>query len=121
MNLEDFVSETLVQITNGVVEAQRQVSDTGALVNPFMKVIGKKHSIGQAELRTGEIVSLVEFDVAVMATEGKETKGGIGIVTAVAGPGSTGKSDRLSGSESRIKFGVPLLLPVHRQKEKTAP
>ena len=115
MNIEDFVRETLVQITNGVVQAQRQLDKSGALVNPHMRVILKEHSIGQAEMHAGEVVSLVEFDVAVRATEGKETKGGIGVVAGVISLGSAGKSDSSSGSESRIKFSVPLLLPVHRE------
>lgn len=118
MNIEDFVRETLVQITNGVVQAQRQLDDTGALVNPFMRVISKEHSIGQADMRTGEVVGLVEFDVAVRAAEGKETKGGIGVVAGVISLGSAGKSDSSSGSESRIKFSIPLLLPVHTPKAK---
>jgi hypothetical protein len=68
-------------------------------------------------MHTGEVVGMVEFDVAVRATEGKETKGGIGVVAGVIGLGSSGKSDSSSGSESRIKFSIPVLLPVHRQKE----
>jgi hypothetical protein len=115
MNIEDFVRETLVQITNGVTQAQRQLDPTGALVNPRMKAIGKEHSIGEVYMHAGEVVSFVEFDVAVGATEGKETKGGIGVVAGVIGLGSSGKSDSSSRSESRIKFKVPLLLPAHRK------
>ena len=116
MNIEDFVSETLVQITKGVVKAQRELESTGALVNPTMRFVIKEHSIGEAAMRGGEVVGMVEFDVAVRATEGKETKGGIGVVAGAITLGSAGKSDSSSGSESRIKFGVPLLLPVHPKK-----
>ncbi len=115
MNIEDFVRETLVQITTGVVQAQRQLDSSGALVNPDMHFIGKDHSIGEAKHRAGEVVSLVEFDVAVRVAEGKETKGGIGVVAGVISLGSAGKSDSSSGSETRIKFKVPLLLPVHKK------
>jgi hypothetical protein len=115
MNIEDFVRETLVQITNGVVQAQQHLDKTGAMVNPHMSTISKEHSIGQAMMRAGEVVGLVEFDVAVHATEGKETKGGIGVVAGVITLGSAGKSDTSSGSESRIKFSIPLLLPAHRK------
>jgi hypothetical protein len=116
MNIQEFVCETLVQITNGVVQAQRQLDKSGAVVNPHMRVISKEHSIGQAEMRAGDVVGLVVFDVAVHATEGKESKGGIGVLAGAITLGSAGKSDSSSGSESRIRFSVPLLLPVHGMK-----
>jgi len=114
MNIEDFVSESLVQITKGVISAQRQLDDTKALVNPLMRTISEKHKIAEAEMRSGHVVSFVEFDMAVTATKDKETKGGIGVVAGVFTLGSVGKSDAASGSESRIKFSVPLLLPTHK-------
>jgi len=83
-----------------------------------MRTISEKHKIGDAEMRGGQVVSFVEFDMAVTATEGKETKGGIGVVAGVFTLGSAGKSDAASGSESRIKFSVPLLLPTHKEYDE---
>ena len=34
MELKDFIKETLVQITNGVVEAQNIINGTGCYINP---------------------------------------------------------------------------------------
>lgn len=48
--------------------------------------------------------------------EGKETKGGIGIMVANIGLGSQGKSQNEKGSESRMKFSNPLMLPEKEVK-----
>lgn len=34
MELKDFIRETLVQITNGVIEAQEIIKETGCYINP---------------------------------------------------------------------------------------
>jgi hypothetical protein len=53
--------------------------------------------------------------VAVYAKEGTETKGGVGVVVATIALGSQGKSKEDTGSESRIQFGIPLMLPFGRK------
>ena len=55
----------------------------------------------------------VHFDVAVSTSEGTETKGGIGVVVGPVGSvGSQDQSDVASSSMSRIRFSVPVKLPV---------
>jgi hypothetical protein len=117
MNLQQFIKETLVQITQGIVDADQAVSETGAAVNP-RDVVHNKTGEGPygyyAEDRKGHYrrtVQSIEFDVVVTVTEGTETKGGIGIHVGAIGLGSSGKSDKENSSESRIRFSVPLLIP----------
>ena len=62
-------------------------------------------------------VHTVEFDIAVTAVDGKETKGGIGIVVGAIGLGSQGRSEERNTSISRIKFKVPIAFP--NSKEET--
>ena len=57
-------------------------------------------------------VQKVEFDVAVTASTGTATKGGIGIMVGAIGLGSQGKSEAQDSSISRIKFLVPMVLPM---------
>jgi len=59
----------------------------------------------------GQLVQTVEFDVAVTATEGTDTKGGIGVVAGVFALGSQGQSSEEISAVSRIKFSVPITLP----------
>lgn len=115
MNLEDFVAEGLSQIVKGVIKAQKAIHDTEALINPHMRTTSHEHSIGQAEGHGGQPVSYVAFDVAVTATDATGTKGGIGILVGSIGLGSQGKTETSKGSESRIQFKVPVLLPSSKK------
>ena len=114
MQLDEFVAASLVQIMKGVIKAQEELKGTGGRVNPLMRSTGREHSIGEAEGDGGQPVTLVEFDVAVTAKTSEGSKGGIGVLVAAVGFGAQSQSGKSSGSESRIKFTVPILLP--RQK-----
>lgn len=118
MQLQDFVAETITQITQGVITAQKHLHSMGAKVNPTMRAVlpkGENHfaPFGWAAGEGGNPVLIVNFDVAVTATEETKTKGGIGVAVGVVTLGTTGASDRGNTSASRIVFQVPLLLPPH--------
>ena len=118
MDLKDFVKESLVQISRGIEEANEELKDTGALINPLQITT---HSEGaQSYGRTGQprsahensrIVEKVEFDVAVLAEQGEQTKAGIKLAVASIGLGAGGQSDKTDKSESRIKFTIPVVFP----------
>ena len=109
MELKDFVSQSIVQICDGVADARRQ---KGAdVVNPgiSMRISDKDlHNRGNLVAERGRIIREIEFDVAVTTSEGTKTKGAIGILVAGLGLGSQGQTDKASGSVSRIKFSVPI-------------
>jgi len=78
MELKDYIAETLVQITNGIVEAHKQPKDADVIVNPGKTFgsdgdywIGKNQEQG-AVLRR---VQMVEMKVGVISSEEK-TDGG---------------------------------------------
>ena len=98
MELQDFIDETLKQIISGVRSAQESAIELGAKINP----------------RGGSVVEMrtVHFDIAVGTSEGTETKGGIRVVGPVGSVGSQDQSDVASSSMSRIRFSVPVKLPV---------
>jgi hypothetical protein len=102
MDLETFIAETLRQIVKGVRTAQEHDDCKGAFINP-------SPSPGQGH----RLVKPIEFDVALTVTEGseKQGKGGIGIAS-VLGIGGQASSTTASTSVSRIKFEVPVILPV---------
>ena len=99
MELQDFIAETLKQIISGVRLAQESASELGAKINP----------------RGGAMVEMrnVHFDVAVSTRKGGETKGGIDVFEGLVGAGGfQEQSDAADSAMSRIKFSVPLKLPV---------
>ena len=114
MELKQFVTETLVQISEGIEAAQKKLKDTGseAVINTNMT----ENNVGQ--IVTGgrrRPVEYIEFDVAILANEGTETKAGIGLtVASLLKLEAGGKSNQSSGRESRIKFKVPMSYPMHK-------
>jgi hypothetical protein len=122
LQLKDFVAQSLIQITEGVVEAQSGLVNYGAKVNPALTNLlpkGERNygAFGWAKGEGSNPVLVVNFDVAVTATEGTKTKGGIGVVVGVISLGSTGATDKENSSLSRLQFQVPLLLPLQPAKD----
>jgi hypothetical protein len=117
VELQEFIATSLTQIVNGVLEAQRAVRDSGALVSPQMRATHSTESIGPAEGHGGQPVFRVEFDVAVTAMSGQGSKAGIGVMVGSLGLGAKGHSESTSNRDSRLRFSIPLLLPL-QQSEK---
>ena len=121
MDLKDFVSETLLQIIQGVTEAQKTAMQHGAYINApdsgasSLPTAVKKRDAEYLKIGTNDFffreVQVIEFDVAVTATSGTETKGGIGVAAGIIGLGSSGKSDSSSETVNRIKFKIPVVFP----------
>ena len=111
MDLRDFVSETLIQIADGVKQAQEKATEIGARVNPKLTG-GATHAAQHGFLAaSGAPAQIVQFDVALTVKEGSGTKGGIGIFAGAVTLGSSGQSNVENSSVSRVKFSVPLSFP----------
>ncbi len=118
MELSEFISESLKQIIDGVTVAQEYASSKGAKVNPSN--IWYRADQGTVKIQdrdTGAFVQEVNFDVAVTAKDGTKTKGGIGVFVGAVGLGSQGQSEELKQSISKIKFTIPLALPVSQVQQ----
>ena len=119
MDLQNFITQTLVQIAKGVEGAVTELKDSSAIVNP-RNVSGthieNPNVFGYLDTNKKylRVVQQIEFDVAVVASKGTETKGGIGIMVGSIGLGSQGKSDAENSSHSRIKFKIPMVLPFDK-------
>lgn len=121
LNLEDFIAQSLVQIVNGVVEAQKRVAELDGKINPPDYVVQPSGQLNWSQSGYGtdhEIGQVVEFDVAVVAGENKDLKGGMGVfVTGLTLGYQAGKANENS-SVSRVKFSVPLFLPQQKKSGK---
>jgi hypothetical protein len=119
MQLKDFISETFKEIVDGVIAAQAYAGPKGARVSPA----GSNCRTDQGALvfwdgATGEVLTVIEFDVAVTTTENSGTKGGIGVFVGPVGIGSQGQSSAGNSSISRIKFSVPIHLPMSQPAQE---
>ncbi|MBN1845641.1 MAG: hypothetical protein JW810_08165 [Sedimentisphaerales bacterium] len=103
MDIKEFVSQTIKQIIDSVLELQTQTHDTNAVVVPY-----------------GDSRRNIEFDIAVTVVESTETGGKAGISVFSVGAGITGKTGSSSSTVSRINFEIPLDLPTE-DKESDIP
>ncbi|NRB39742.1 MAG: hypothetical protein HRU20_14965 [Pseudomonadales bacterium] len=111
MKLDDFVSETIKQIIQGVVSAQEFGNSKNAKVNPLTsRLAGQGEGQAYCE-QTGVPLQQVKFDVAVTVTEEtSNSEGGESIGSISVSPAVTISTQ--NSSISRIKFEVPVLLPT---------
>jgi len=113
VNLQDFITETLTQIVQGVKASQEVVAVQGAEVSPHLSggpAVNSTH--GFVPTKTGVYAQIVSFDVALTVKEGTGTKGGIGVFAGAVTLGSSGQSSAENSSISHVKFAVPLTLPT---------
>ena len=111
VELKDFVRESLVQIVEGVREAQGEAVKSDGQINPVDLSIKIGSGATVSYSRDGRIAQLCEFDVAVSATEGSSAEAKIGVFSAIVGAGAKGQIGEQAQTLSRTKFTVPLLLP----------
>lgn len=118
MDLKEFVSKSLAEITQGVMDAQKGIADSGGRICPVMKHVFTESQSGGTNLalgytKTGTVVFVVDFDVAVTVSEGQGKKAGIGVLSGIISLGAQGRSDQENVAVSRIRFKVPIALPTH--------
>ena len=115
IELKDFVAETLTQIIEGVKEAQEKAVEHGAMVNPNNVAI--QPSSGRMEYAEGgwgshkRYPAIIEFDVAVTASQTDRVKGGVGVFATFFGASVQGETEEADSHVSRIKFTVPVFFP----------
>lgn len=118
MQLKDFVSQTLIQIIEGVAEAQEHTRATDGYidqrdrVNP--KLMDRADHAPKGKYYTtqmGELVQMVKFDVAVTTEKSSNAKAGGGIRVAGVGFGGDVAAGDKDTSLSRVSFEVPLAFP----------
>jgi hypothetical protein len=115
------LAKALFRSRKGCWQPQKELESTDAAVNPLMRKVENSSSAAIAEMRAGETVSTINFDVAVTASSGQEAKGGIGVVSGVFNIGSSGKSEHLSETISRLQFSIPIIFPIHRKQRNLQP
>lgn len=118
MDLQTFISETLIQIAAGIEQANASLNNSEAIVNPknVAVIVQSDRTIYGSivpprEANMRRAVHAINFDVAVTVAEGTGTRGGIGVVVGAVALGSQGSSNASNSSNSRVQFSVPMALP----------
>ena len=104
MELQEFVKETLLQITIGVKEY-------GAVVNP--KQYKSTSDATNARVKNEYYpVQNINFEVALTSSTGEENKSGIGVLLGSFNIGANKNDESKSVAVTSIKFNIPLVLPA---------
>lgn len=123
MELKDFISETLVEISTGVLEAAEKLQGDKKTekvwINPPMLPAGTKGFtetpqhigvLGRLSEKAQIAVLAVDFNLAITAVD--EEKGKISVLSAIIGFGGSSEASTENKSISSVKFTIPIALPL---------
>lgn len=124
MELKEYVCQTIVQICQGVKEAQKECAGMGAIVNPDVTIgtngefcIPKKTSVVNIVRR----VQMIDID-ATLTDSSSDTGGGhLGIGVNFAGIRIGGEQTSGNSSTNHVHFSVPVALPSVEVEDKSMP
>ena len=117
MNLDEFISESLKGIFKGVKDAQDFAQESGGRINPtsYGNFVDAKRQTTRSNISdsndTLTLLTDISFDIAVTASDKKESgaSGGINVLSLKLGGKLEG--ERFNETVSRIKFSVTVALP----------
>ena len=116
MELKEFVSETITQIMEGIIDAQKAVANKNGLVNP--KRLGSR---GTEQLEAvikdengkdiNRLIERIDFEVALTEVEKSNKKTGIGVSFSSLTIGSEKKKGGENTSLTTVRFSIPIVFP----------
>lgn len=113
MKLDKYVEETIKQVISGIAAAKEYGDRNNAQVNPASAAFQSQNSTVIYCSKTGVPIQEIEFDVAVSVSEGNSTTDAPEItVGSSALSGSEKTTETTNSSTNRIKFTIPVLLPM---------
>lgn len=115
LSLENFVYQTIIEITKGIENATTELKESGTLINPATHpsgtiILGRK---GENVYRN---VQKIEFDLTVSMTSEKSKGAGmkISVLNSISGNGNVG-NNVTNIATNKLKFIIPISLPVNEE------
>jgi hypothetical protein len=110
MELKEFVKNTLVQITEGVKEAQDECIKSGGLINPMLET--PISNSDRFEIKGKYYpTSKVNFSVGLTESDTDGGKRGIGVFLGKLSVGMENTKEVEAQSVTNIEFSVTVVLP----------
>lgn len=109
MRLRDFIAEALMEVQHGVLDAieRRDKSGIPGRISPAFS------DLSDTLIDWTKLLEKVEFDVAVTESSTKEAAGGGSLeIVSIGKLGAKGSTTLEHSAVNRIRFSVPVLLPV---------
>ncbi len=113
MKLDKYVEETIRQVISGIAAAREYGDRNNAQVNPASATFHSKSSTVIYCSETGVPIQELEFDIAVSVSEGNSTTDAPEITVGSSTlSGNAQTTETTNSSTNRIKFTIPVLLPM---------
>lgn len=112
LSVQDFVSDTIVQIVKGIASAQEQCSGMNAFISPPSISNADTHRKSPFD---GAAIAEIEFDIAVTAATDSGVKGGIAVLGGLISAGSKTETSDTQSTTSRLRFSVPVRWPEMKE------
>ncbi|EGK03400.1 hypothetical protein [Dysgonomonas mossii] len=110
MELKEFVKETLIQITEGVMEAQEECFKSGGLINPMLAVKTSNEEVYKHH-DSDYPATKITFKVGLTESDTKDNKKGIGVFLGKMSLGAESSKGSEIQSVTSIEFSVVAVLP----------
>lgn len=112
MELQEFIKNSLVQITNGVIAAQNELKNSGCLINPMSYSASTGSQVIYKDVQNNaRMIQVVKMNVVLDVSNSSKAKSGIGVAKVIkAGIESdetTSKKDVTS-----MEFEIPISFPI---------
>lgn len=104
MVLREFISKSLLDIVNALVDVQEHAP--GAIITG--EILTKPEFVGLGVTH----IQAVDFEVMVRADEQSGSEAKLNVVAAIVGGNVKGESGKAEGHSATLKFRVPLNLKV---------
>lgn len=117
MELKEFITQTLCNISQGIIDAQNQSSTSGFIINP--KNIRKRDSNVYEHYNGNDAtIQEIEFNIVVNVTEGSDSKIAVGAFTGILSGGGSTSNQNNNSTQTTIKFNLPVQFPSNDEIKK---
>lgn len=115
MELKEFISSTIEQISQGLIDAQVKCRSIGVIVNPDI-TIGQDgdFSIPKQPEHVNIVrrVQILNMDAGVTIAQGEDSKAGGKIGVSFANIGANLETNKASTNVNRVQFSIPVAFPT---------
>lgn len=118
MELKEFIKETLIQISEGIIESQKNLSEKGAVIVPKYSVKGTDFHFVDENNSTRQQVNDVNFKVGIKVENISGEKAGIAVITGLFSAAGQASSENVNQSISSIEFTIPVIYPSGNNPER---
>lgn len=113
MELKKLISETLIQIAEGVNDAKANYKKLGGDVAPknMKQVVGDIPYAKEIPMGDATFISNVQFEVSLSDNNSEGSSTGIGVLLGYFNVGGKDESSTQHQAFTKIKFNIPVKLP----------